>query len=60
MTVKEMTSEELAEIVRTINTTGISPTEFEKDCLNEAADRLERLDRIEKWVWGKKEGAGAE
>ena len=45
-----MTTEELAEIVRSINTTGISPTRFEKDCLNEAADRLEKLNKIEKWI----------
>lgn len=54
-TVKEMTSDELAEILRAMNTTGISPTNFEKDCLNEAADRLEKLDRVEKYVWGHKE-----
>ena len=54
MDVKEMSSEELANVVRTINSTGISPTRYERECLAEAADRLEKLDRIEKWVWGHK------
>lgn len=52
MDVKELTSEELANIVRTINSTGISPTRYKKECLTEAAERLEKLDRIEKWVRG--------
>lgn len=50
MIAKDLTSDELAGIVRTINSTGIAPTRFEKECLQEAADRLEKLDRIEKWI----------
>lgn len=52
MDVKEMSSEELASVVRTINTTGVCPTRYEKECLTEAAERLEKLDRIEKWMRG--------
>lgn len=52
MDVKEMNSDELADIVRTINSTGIAPTRFEKECLTEAADRLEKLARIERWMRG--------
>lgn len=52
MIAQDLTSKELATIVRAINTTGIAPTRFEKECIQEAADRLDRLYRIEKWVRG--------
>lgn len=52
MIAQDLTSKELATIVRAINTTGIAPTRFEKECIQEAADRLDRLDRIENWVRG--------
>lgn len=51
--IKSMTSEELADIVRAINITGIAPTPREKEYLNEAADRLDRLHRVEQFVKGK-------
>ena len=50
MDVKSMTSEELADVIRTMHTTGLAPTRFEKECLEEAAERLEKLDRVEKWI----------
>lgn len=50
MSVRDMTSEELAEVVRTVNMTGICPTSFEKACLSEAADRLDKLHKIEQWI----------
>ena len=50
MDVKSMTSEELADVIRTMHTTGLAPTRFEKECLAEAAERLEKLDRVEKWI----------
>jgi len=52
MDVKELTSEELADMVRTICMTGVAPTRTERECLTEAAERLEKLDRVEKWIRG--------
>ena len=43
---REMSSEDLANIVRTIKTTGITPTHYEQECLDEAADRLDQMDEI--------------
>ena len=48
MDVKSMTSEELADVIRTMHTTGLAPTRFEKECLAEAAERLEKLDKMER------------
>lgn len=42
----KMSSEDLANMIRTIKTTGISPSTYEKACLNEAADRLDLMDEI--------------
>ena len=42
----EMTNEELADVVRAINITGICPSRFEQACLDEVANRLEYLDLI--------------
>jgi len=47
----KITSEELAEILRTISTTA-GVDECEKDYMQEAAERLEKLDRLEKWMRG--------
>ena len=38
---KELTNEELANVLRTLKTTGISPCHYELECLEEAAHRLE-------------------
>ena len=38
---KELTNEHLAMILRVMRVTGQPSTEFEKECLDEAADRLE-------------------
>ena len=40
MNVKDLTNEELAEIVESMIVTGLAPTWFEKECLKEAAERL--------------------
>ena len=42
----EMTNEELAIVLRGMKITGICPSQFEKECLMEVADRLEYLDII--------------
>jgi len=42
MKAKELTNEELATILRMMCITGICPTRYERDYLQEAADRLER------------------
>ena len=59
--VKELLNEELATIIRSIKATGISPTEYEKECLEEAAIRIEKLEeikmRIQKMVNEMKERA---
>jgi hypothetical protein len=46
---ERMTSESLAAILRTMRTT-LKIDDEENAYLLEAADRLERLDRVEKWV----------
>lgn len=44
MNVKELTNEELANILRAMITTGITPSRTEIECLEEAARRLEEGD----------------
>ena len=43
---KEMSSEDLADIIRTIKVTGITPSKYEQECLTEAADRLDQMDEL--------------
>lgn len=42
---KDMTNEELAAILWVIGFTGINPSTFEKECLYEAATRLQEGER---------------
>lgn len=44
MKAKELSNNGLADVLRTLKTTGISPSRFEEECLEEAAMRLERTD----------------
>lgn len=44
MNVREMTNEQLAAVIRAIRITGITPSTFEQECLEEAARRLEDND----------------
>lgn len=46
MNAKELTNEELALALRTMKTTGISPGRTEKEYLEEAADRLENVEKL--------------
>ena len=48
MTTKELTNDELAIILRCMRITGIAASQFEKECLDEAADRLELFSLIKK------------
>lgn len=48
MVAKNLTNEELANIIRTIKIIGICPSRDEKEYLDEAANRLEKLDEIER------------
>lgn len=41
MKAKELTNEELAVILRCMRVTGVARSSFEKECLDEAADRME-------------------
>lgn len=41
MNAKELTNEELAVILRCMRVTGLASSSFEKECLDEAADRME-------------------
>jgi len=41
MNAKDLTNEELAIILRCMRITGLATTSFEKECLDEAADRME-------------------
>lgn len=38
---EELSNEDLADILRILKTTGISPCRYEEECLEEAARRLE-------------------
>jgi len=42
MRVQDLSDEELAAILEVILMVGICPTNFERECLQEAADRLRR------------------
>ena len=46
MNAKDLTNEQLADVIRTIKITAISPSPFEQECLDEAAERVEYLDII--------------
>ena len=46
MNAKELTNEELAVILRCMRVTGIAPTEFERECLDVAADRIEMFNQL--------------
>ena len=48
MNAKELTNDELAIILRCMKITGIVASQFEKECLDEAADRLELFSLIKK------------
>lgn len=41
MNAKDLTNEELAIILRCMRVTGLAASLFEKECLDEAADRME-------------------
>ena len=41
MKAKELTNEELAVILRCMRMTGVAASAFERECLDEAADRME-------------------
>lgn len=49
MKAKELSNEELAVIIRCIRVTGIAATLFEKECLDEAADRLDLFALVKIW-----------
>lgn len=49
--VEKITSEELGTILRTMSAT-LKADQDERQYMNEAADRLEKLDRLEKWMKG--------
>lgn len=49
--VEKITSEELGTIIRTMSAT-LKVDQDERQYMNEAADRLEKLDRLEKWMKG--------
>lgn len=49
--VEKLTSEELGAILRTMSAT-LKVDQDERQYINEAADRLEKLDRLEKWMKG--------
>ena len=42
MNAKELSNNQLAGVLRTLKITGISPSRFEEECLEEAARRLEK------------------
>ena len=44
MNPKNLTNEELASILRAMRITGCSTTPFEKECLEEIADRLDKFE----------------
>ena len=46
MNPKELSNDELATIVRSMLVTGISPSAYEKSCLEEAANRIELLEFV--------------
>lgn len=46
MNAKELTNDELAVILRCMRVTGIAPTEFERECLDVAADRIEMFNQL--------------
>lgn len=46
MNPKELTNEELANVVRAMRVTGLCPSNYEKSCLEEVANRLELLEFV--------------
>lgn len=53
MRVQDLSNSDLAMGLRTMRITGISPSRTEAEMLDEAADRIEKLDRVYKWIEGK-------
>jgi hypothetical protein len=45
-----LSNSDLAMSLRTMRITGISPSRTEAEMLDEAADRIEKLDRVYKWI----------
>ena len=48
MSAAEMTNEELINTLRTMQVTGITRTE--REIIEEACNRIEKLDRVERWI----------
>ena len=46
MKASELNNEELATIIRGMKVTGLCPSTFEKECLEESASRLELLEFV--------------
>lgn len=46
MKASELNNEELATVIRGMKVTGICPSSFEKECLEEGAKRIEMLETI--------------
>ena len=50
MKVQDLSNSDLATGLRAMRITGISPSRTEAEMLDEAADRIEILDRVYKWI----------
>lgn len=50
MNVQDLSNSDLATGLRTMRITGIAPSRTEAEMLDEAADRIEILDRVYKWI----------
>lgn len=48
MNAADMTNEELIDALRTMQVTGITRTE--REIIEEACNRIEKLDRVERWI----------
>ncbi len=53
MKVQDLSNSDLATSLRAMRITGIAPSRTEAEMLDEAADRIEILDRVYKWIEGK-------
>ena len=47
MNTKELSNEHLADMLRVMKSTGISTSQLEKEALDEAADRIEKIDDLD-------------
>lgn len=47
---KSLSNEDLANILREMKVTGICVSRKEEEYLNEAANRLERFEKVEQWI----------